>query len=90
LKEAAKLATAIANFRLHNSHFIDAAKGPTVWAALARKMGPQALGMNLNTLLRHDVFRVEQLSSTACADGEHERLGQSFYTGVAEVEVMEL
>jgi 60 kDa SS-A/Ro ribonucleoprotein len=34
----------------------DAAKGPNVWAALARKMGPQALRMNLNTLLRHDVF----------------------------------
>ena len=34
----------------------DSAKGPTVWAALARKMGPQALRMNLNTLLRHDVF----------------------------------
>ncbi len=40
----------------------DAAKGPTVWAALARKMGPQALRMNLNTLLRHDVFNVDQLS----------------------------
>ncbi len=37
----------------------DAAKGPTVWAALARKMGPQALRMNLNTLLRHDVFKVD-------------------------------
>jgi 60 kDa SS-A/Ro ribonucleoprotein len=34
----------------------DTAKGPTVWAALARKMGPQALRMNLNTLLRHDVL----------------------------------
>ncbi len=34
----------------------DAAKGPTVWAALARKMGPQALRMNLNALLRHDVL----------------------------------
>ncbi|MFN5271728.1 MAG: vWA domain-containing protein [Planctomycetota bacterium] len=34
----------------------DYAKGPTVWAALARKMGPQALRMNLNTLLRHDVL----------------------------------
>ncbi len=34
----------------------DAAKGPTVWAALARKMGPQALRRNLNTLLRHDVL----------------------------------
>jgi len=34
----------------------DAAKGPMVWVALARKMGPQALRMNLNTLLRHDVL----------------------------------
>ncbi len=34
----------------------DDAKGPKVWAALARKMGPQALRMNLNTLLRHDVL----------------------------------
>jgi 60 kDa SS-A/Ro ribonucleoprotein len=55
----------------------DAAKGPKVWAALARKMGPQALRMNLNTLLRHDVFSVDQLSSTDPAD-KQERLGQSF------------
>lgn len=34
----------------------DAAKGPTVWKVLAQKMGPQALRMNLNTLLRHGVF----------------------------------
>ncbi|MEZ6094246.1 MAG: TROVE domain-containing protein [Pirellulaceae bacterium] len=34
----------------------DAAKGPKVWSALARKMGPQALRMNLNTLFRHGVF----------------------------------
>ena len=34
----------------------DTAKGPSVWAAIARKMGPQALRMNLNTLLRHDVL----------------------------------
>ncbi len=34
----------------------DAAKGPKVWTAVARKMGPQALRMNLNTLLRHDVL----------------------------------
>ena len=59
----------------------DAAKGPTVWAALARKMGPQALRMNLNTLLRHDVFNVDQLSSTDPA-GKQERLGQSFYNMV--------
>ncbi|WP_404308281.1 TROVE domain-containing protein [Neorhodopirellula lusitana] len=36
----------------------DAAKGPLVWKAIARQMGPQALRMNLNTLLRHDVFSV--------------------------------
>jgi 60 kDa SS-A/Ro ribonucleoprotein len=42
----------------------DAAKGPAVWAALARKMGPQALRMNLNTLLRHDVFCEPQSASS--------------------------
>ena len=35
----------------------DATKGPIVWKAIARQMGPQALRMNLNTLLRHDVFK---------------------------------
>lgn len=35
----------------------DAAKGTRVWAELARKMGPQALRMNLNTLQRHDLFK---------------------------------
>jgi 60 kDa SS-A/Ro ribonucleoprotein len=34
----------------------DTAKGPKVWAAIARTMGPQALRMNLNTLHRHGVF----------------------------------
>lgn len=37
----------------------DAAKGPQVWKAIARQMGPQALRMNLNTLLRHEVFGAE-------------------------------
>ncbi|QDS94732.1 hypothetical protein FF011L_35130 [Roseimaritima multifibrata] len=35
----------------------DAAKGPLVWKAIARQMGPQALRMSLNTLLRHDAFK---------------------------------
>jgi 60 kDa SS-A/Ro ribonucleoprotein len=35
----------------------DAAQGPLVWQAIARQMGPQALRMNLNTLLRHEVLR---------------------------------
>jgi 60 kDa SS-A/Ro ribonucleoprotein len=34
----------------------DAAQGPLVWKAIAHQMGPQALRMNLNTLLRHGVF----------------------------------
>ncbi|MCB9925409.1 MAG: TROVE domain-containing protein [Planctomycetaceae bacterium] len=34
----------------------DAAKGPLVWKAISRQMGPQALRMNLNTLLRHKVL----------------------------------
>ncbi|WP_442511665.1 vWA domain-containing protein [Novipirellula sp. SH528] len=44
----------------------DAAKGPLVWKAIARQMGPQALRMNLNTLLRHDVFSV----APALRDGD--------------------
>ena len=35
----------------------DAARGPEVWKIMARQMGPQALRMNLNTLLRHEVFQ---------------------------------
>lgn len=34
----------------------DAARGPNVWKAIAKAMGPQALRMNLNTLARHEVF----------------------------------
>ena len=34
----------------------DAAKSPLVWKGIVRQMGPQALRMNLNTLLRHEVF----------------------------------
>ena len=36
----------------------DSAKGPLVWKAIARKMGPQALRMNLNTLQRQGVFQL--------------------------------
>jgi 60 kDa SS-A/Ro ribonucleoprotein len=38
----------------------DAAKSPLVWKAIARQMGPQALRMNLNTLLRHEVLNDRQ------------------------------
>ncbi|MEM1227748.1 MAG: TROVE domain-containing protein [Planctomycetota bacterium] len=35
----------------------DSAKGPIVWKAIARQMGPQALRMNLNTCQRHGIFK---------------------------------
>lgn len=37
----------------------DAARGQIVWKAISRQMGPQALRMNLNTLVRHEVFRFD-------------------------------
>ncbi len=40
----------------------DAARGPLVWKAIARQMGPQALRMNLNTLLRHGVLADAELA----------------------------
>ena len=42
----------------------DTAKGSAVWAAIARKMGPQALRMNLNTLVRHGVIGPENREMT--------------------------
>ncbi len=61
----------------------DAAKGPTVWAALARKMGPQALRMNLNTLLRHDVLAtgamVDYVADRIADDSEIRRSKQFPY-----------
>jgi 60 kDa SS-A/Ro ribonucleoprotein len=43
----------------------DAAKGPKVWMSLAHKMGPQALRMNINTLMRHGVFSILDRSGSA-------------------------
>jgi 60 kDa SS-A/Ro ribonucleoprotein len=63
----------------------DAAKGSVVWKAIARQMGPQALRMNLNTLLRHEVFGahgadVEQIEYVAArlADAEDIRRSRQF------------
>ena len=39
----------------------DTARGPQVWSAIAKSMGPQALRMNLNTLQRHGVFQDTEL-----------------------------
>ena len=46
----------------------DSAKGKLVWKAIARQMGPQALRMNLNTLLRHDVFKNGNKNDNAMID----------------------
>jgi len=45
----------------------DAASGPAVWKAIARRMGPQALRMNLNTLLRHEVLNDPQMVNYVAA-----------------------
>ncbi|MDR3633854.1 MAG: TROVE domain-containing protein [Isosphaeraceae bacterium] len=53
--EAAQAAV-LAESRFRWDLLADAAKGPLVWKAIARQMGPQALRMNLNTLRRHGVL----------------------------------
>jgi len=56
--DTAEAQTLIAgNLQVRWDLLADAAKGPLVWKAIARQMGPQALRMNLNTLLRHDAFK---------------------------------
>ena len=59
----------------------DAARGPAVWKAIARRWGPGA-GMNLNTLLRHDVFTDDPEWSTyvagRIADPEEIRRSRQF------------
>jgi 60 kDa SS-A/Ro ribonucleoprotein len=47
-------------FRARWDLLADAALTADVWAAIARQMGPQALRMNLNTLVRHGVFQAAE------------------------------
>ncbi len=65
----------------------DSARGPKVWTALARKMGPQALRMNLNTLLRHDVFKssamVDYVAGRIANESEIRRVRQFPYQYLA-------
>jgi 60 kDa SS-A/Ro ribonucleoprotein len=59
----------------------DAVRGPRVWKAVARQMGTQALRMNLNTLLRHDVFTDAALADFVAArigDPEEVRRARQF------------
>jgi 60 kDa SS-A/Ro ribonucleoprotein len=71
---------------LSSAHFrwdllADAARGPAVWKAIAHQMGPQALRMNLNTLLRHEVLDdAEMIDFVAAkiADAEEIRSSRQF------------
>ena len=59
----------------------DAARGPLVWKALARQMGPQALRMNLNTLARHEVFEDAEMTeyvASRIADADEIRRSRQF------------
>lgn len=59
----------------------DAARGPSVWKAIARQMGSQALRMNLNTLLRHEVLNDAALAAFVAAkiaDAEEIRGSRQF------------
>jgi 60 kDa SS-A/Ro ribonucleoprotein len=59
----------------------DKAKGPHVWKAIARRMGHQALRMNLNTLLRHGVFddpEMVEYVALRIADPEEVRRARQF------------
>ena len=57
----AKLAVYAGDLSARWDLLADAAKGPLVWKAIARQMGPQALRMNLNTLLRHEVLNDREM-----------------------------
>jgi 60 kDa SS-A/Ro ribonucleoprotein len=59
----------------------DAARGPLVWKAIARQMGPQALRMNLNTLARHGVLNDGEMVTYVAdriADREEVRRSRQF------------
>jgi 60 kDa SS-A/Ro ribonucleoprotein len=67
--------------RLRWDLLADAARGPSAWAAIARQMGPQAMRMNLNTLLRHGVLddrEVVEFIASRIADEEEIRRSRQF------------
>ena len=66
-KDEAEQVAILAGNRFRWDLLADAAKGPAVWKAIARQMGPQALRMNLNTLLRHGAFEDAELVDYAAA-----------------------
>lgn len=74
-------AALLAGSRFRWDLLADAAKGPLVWNAIARQMGPQALRMNLNTLRRHGVFDDAELVdhvAARLADADEIRSSRQF------------
>jgi 60 kDa SS-A/Ro ribonucleoprotein len=81
-------AAILAQARFRWDLLADAARGPLVWKKIARLMGPQALRMNLNTLLRHGVFAddlemVEYVAGRIADAGEVRRSRQFPYQFLA-------
>jgi 60 kDa SS-A/Ro ribonucleoprotein len=71
----------LSRVRLRWDLLADAARGPSVWKAIARQMRPQALRMNLNTLLRHGVFddpELAELVARRVADEDEIRRSRQF------------
>lgn len=73
--------TALAGTQLRWDLLADAAKGPLVWKMIACQMGPQALRMNLNTLLRHGVLADREMAdfvAARIADTDEVRASRQF------------
>ena len=80
-ESADEQASMLTGARLRWDLLADAARGSTTWKAIARQMGPQALRMNLNTLLRHDVLSdrgMVDFVAAKIADAEEIRSARQF------------
>lgn len=80
-ESADEQASMLTGARLRWDLLADAARGSTTWKAIARQMGPQALRMNLNTLLRHDVLSdrgMVDFVAARIADAEEIRSSRQF------------
>jgi 60 kDa SS-A/Ro ribonucleoprotein len=80
-ESADEQASMLTGARLRWDLLAHAAHGSTTWKAIARQMGPQALRMNLNTLLRHDVLSdrgMVDFVAAKIADAEEIRSSRQF------------
>lgn len=67
--------------RLRWDLLADSARSPLIWKLIACQMGPQAVRMNLNTLLRHDVLadaEMVDLVAARIADADEIRDSRQF------------